>query len=100
MRAIAEIYRIGVVIAGLIFIGVGIWGASILTNYSSRDDLQGIILIGFSVAGILLLGPSAILLAIMDDVSGIRLKQEFRYNQAKQSNEKEVDSNEKEVDWL
>ena len=70
MRGVAEVYRIAVAIAAGGFILLGLFAIAKLLNSWSRDE--GFILIGVSVAGLLLLGPSAILLAIMDDVRAIR----------------------------
>ena len=70
MRRLAEFYRIAVAIGAIGFILLGLLAIPELEYSWSRNE--GFILIGVSVAGLLLLGPSAILLAIMDDVRAIR----------------------------
>ena len=76
MRGVAEFYRIAVAIGAVVFILLGLFAIPELADSWSRDG--GFILIGVSVAGLLLLGPSAILLAIMDDVRAIREGQTAR----------------------
>ena len=72
MRGLAEIYRIGIGVCAILFVLAAFFSISLLTDYSSRNDIRAYVTIGTSVIGLLLLGPSAILLAIMDDIRAIR----------------------------
>ena len=72
MRGLAEIYRIGIGICAILFVLAVFFSLPQLTDYTSRNDIRAYVTIGTSVIGLLLLGPSAILLAIMDDIRAIR----------------------------
>ena len=72
MRVIANMYRVAVAIGAIVFLIMIFKGIAQLQNYRSSDDMEGLAIIAFGVMSILLLGPSAILLAIMDDVRTIR----------------------------
>ena len=72
MRGLAEIYRIGIGLCAILFVLAAFFSIPQLQDYSSSNDIRAYVTIGTSVIGLLLLGPSAILLAIMDDIRVIR----------------------------
>ena len=71
MRSISEVFRIYLNICAFVFVAViCVEVAHSAENYPSFLETWGLIFTG--MVGLVLLGPSAILMVIMDDIRAIR----------------------------